>query len=168
MARSGPCRHGGRRTARPTSFTSPPKRAVIADVPRVRWQDMLFSTTGKTAPSGFGRAADRLDALIQKEREEAAVASGSDVPPPLPGWHLHDFRRACVSWLASTGTPPHVADRLLNHTAGIIKGVARVYNLAEYLPQRKAALERWAMHILACGEGRDNAGNVVRLRPEIA
>ena len=90
------------------------------------------------------------------------------MPPPLPDWHLHDFRRACVSWLASNGTPPHVADRLLNHTAGTIKGVARIYNRAEYLPERKAALERWAAHVLRCAEGGEEALNVVSLQPQVA
>jgi integrase len=143
---------------------SPEARAVIADVPRIKGQDMLFTTTGRTAPSGFGRAAERLDALIQKERDEAATATEEDAPPPLPDWHLHDFRRTCVSWLASTGTPPHVADRLLNHTAGTIRGVAAVYNRAEFLPERKAALVRWAEHVLACGGGREQGVNVVPLR----
>lgn len=45
--------------------------------------------------------------------------------------------------MARLGIAPHVADRVLNHTAGTIHGVARVYNGFRYLEERKAALEAW-------------------------
>jgi hypothetical protein len=43
--------------------------------------------------------------------------------------------------MARLGIAPHVADRVLNHQAGTIRGVARVYNRFEYLAERQAALE---------------------------
>ena len=52
--------------------------------------------------------------------------------------------------MAGAGFAPHVADRLLNHVEGAIRGVAAVYQRGEFLPERKAALEAWAAHVLAC------------------
>ena len=87
--------------------------------------------------SGFAKAKARLDRL-----------SG------VGGWRLHDIRRTAVTWMAGAGFPPHVADRLLNHVEGTIRGVAAVYQRGEFLPERKAVLEAWAAHVLACA-GRD-------------
>ena len=142
---------------------SPEARAVLAEVPRIKGQALVFSTNGKTAPSGFSKAVARLNTLIEAERAEAAAQAEEDAPAPLPGWRLHDFRRTLVSWLASTGTPPHIADKLLNHVGGAIQGVAAVYQRAEFLPERRAALERWAAHVLLCAEEREEADNVVQL-----
>ena len=58
-----------------------------------------------------------------------------------------------MTWISGAGFPPHVADRLLNHVEGAIRGVAAVYQRGEFLPERKAALEAWAAHVLACAEG---------------
>ncbi|QXM25475.1 hypothetical protein KO353_04405 [Elioraea tepida] len=58
-----------------------------------------------------------------------------------------------MTWLAGAGFPPHVCDRLLNHVGGTISGVAAVYQRAEFLAERRAALEAWAGHVVACGGG---------------
>src|SRR6516165_65089 len=42
----------------------------------------------------------------------------------VAGWCLHDLRRTCVSGMARLGVAPHVADKILNHQAGTISGVA--------------------------------------------
>ena len=64
-----------------------------------------------------------------------------------------------------SGFSPHVADRLLNHVQGTIRGVAAVYQRHEFLADRQAALRIWADHVLAVGERRQAAdGNVVQLR----
>jgi integrase len=62
-------------------------------------------------------------------------------------WRLHDLRRTCVSGMARLGIPPHVADKLLNHQAGTISGVAAVYQRHEFLAERREALERWGTHV---------------------
>ena len=56
--------------------------------------------------------------------------------------------------MAGAGFAPHVADRLLNHVEGAIRGVAAVYQRGEFLAERKAALEAWARHVLGCA-GRE-------------
>lgn len=132
---------------------SEPARAVLAGVPRVDGVDLIFTTTGKTAPSGFSRAKLAADAAIEK-------AEGK----PLPGWRLHDFRRSAVTWLAGAGFAPHVCDRLLNHVEGTIRGVAAVYQRHEFLAERATALDAWGAHVVSMGEGQEIEDKVVPLR----
>jgi hypothetical protein len=40
-----------------------------------------------------------------------------------------------------------VADKILNHQAGTISGVAAVYQRHEFLAERRAALDLWGAHI---------------------
>ena len=99
---------------------------VLDQVPRIVDQDLLFSGNGRTAVSGFSSAKARLDAAM----------GATD-------WVLHDLRRTATTGLARLGIAPHIADKVLNHTAGTIRGVAATYNRFEYLDERKAALEAW-------------------------
>ena len=45
--------------------------------------------------------------------------------------------------MARLGVAPHVADKILNHQAGTISGVAAVYQRHDFLAERKDGLERW-------------------------
>jgi integrase len=58
-------------------------------------------------------------------------------------WTLHDLRRTfsskCAEWQVA---PPDIIERLLGHTAAL-SPIARIYNRWHYLPQMKAALERY-------------------------
>lgn len=100
----------------------------------------------------------QLDAAITKELAEA----DGDVDPMAP-WVLHDFRRSGVTWLAGAGFAPHVADRLLNHIQGTIKGVAAIYQRGEFIEERRAALDAWGAHVLASAEGGTISANVASL-----
>ncbi|MBR0656947.1 tyrosine-type recombinase/integrase [Plastoroseomonas arctica] len=143
---------------------SQPARLLLGAVRRVEGQELVFSTTGATPPSGFSRAKTKVDAGMAQE-------AAADLPPRSKkhkrggncialGWRFHDFRRSAVTWLAGAGFPPHVADRLLNHVTGSIGGVAAIYQRAEFLAERKAALEAWGAHVLRCGEGASADGNM--------
>jgi integrase len=92
---------------------------------------LIFTTTGNTPVSGVSKAKARLDKLL-----------GYGVEP----WRLHDIRTSFSTAMAEAGVPESVADRVLNHSAvgSAPSAVARVYNKAEMLPQRAAALDRWA------------------------
>jgi len=57
------------------------------------------------------------------------------------------------SIMAKMGIAPHVVDRILNHTAGTIRGVAAVYNRHAYLDERRVALEAWARRVDALVNG---------------
>jgi integrase len=115
---------------------------------------LVFTITGRTPISGFSAAVARLEAMIMQERAEQA-ASGQKKREKSPstlqatvGWRLHDLRRTGVTVMARLGIGPHVADRVLNHTEGTIKGVAAVYQRHEFLTERAAALDAWAKYLL--------------------
>jgi integrase len=65
----------------------------------------------------------------------------------IVGWRHHDLRRTIVSGMARLGIPPHVADKILNHQAGTISGVAAVYQRHDFLAEREEALDRWGAHV---------------------
>jgi integrase len=108
----------------------------------------VFSLLGTKPFQEFSRAKRRLDQL-----------SG------VTAWRLHDLRRTCVSGMARLGIAPHVADKILNHQAGTISGVAAVYQRHEFLAERQDALERWGAHVARivselAGERRPNLQRV--------
>jgi integrase len=90
----------------------------------------VFSVLGTKRFQEFSRAKRRLDEL-----------SG------VTGWRLHDLRRTCVSGMARLGIAPHIADKILNHQAGTISGVAAVYQRHDFLAERRTAVEKWGAHI---------------------
>jgi integrase len=109
-----------------------PAATVIAAQPRVG--ELVFSRNGVTAVGDFSSQKRRLDALC-------------GVPRGVPHWRLHDLRRTMVSGMARLGVAPHVADKVLNHVAGTISGVAAVYQRHEFMDERRDALERWGTHV---------------------
>jgi integrase len=121
---------------------SAPAMEVIAAVPHMG-SGLVFTSTGTTPVSGFSRAKRRLDAamLLAKRHELGAKCE------PIPPWILHDLRRTAATGMARLNVPPHVVDKVLNHTSGKIRGVAAIYNRYEYIEERRAALEAWGRHV---------------------
>ena len=64
--------------------------------------------------------------------------------------------------MAKLNFPPHVVDKVLNHTTGTIRGVAAVYNRFAYLDERRAALEAWGRYVESLTAPKP--ANVVTLR----
>ncbi|EGG4251152.1 tyrosine-type recombinase/integrase [Salmonella enterica] len=64
----------------------------------------------------------------------------------------HDLRRTARSHLSALGVNRHIAERCLNHK---VKGVEGVYDLHEYLPERREALEKLANLLEALEHGKD-------------
>lgn len=143
--------------------------AILEALPRVVTEDgspsdFVFTTTGTSPISGFSRAKDKLDRLTLESRQKAAQERGQNPEQvkALEEWRFHDLRRTVTTGLARMGIPPQVADRILNHTQGTIKGVAAVYNRHAYLDERRAALDAWARKVDALVNG--TPANVVRLQ----
>ena len=116
---------------------------TIERVPMIDKQDMLFSNTGTTPVSGFSRAKNRLDERMQAALRKELDDDKAEIAP----WVLHDLRRTVTTGLARLGIAPHVADRILNHQAGTIRGVAATYNRFQYVDERKAALDAWGRFV---------------------
>jgi len=127
-------------------------------------EQLVFATFDKKPVTTHSWVKRRLDTSISEARAKAALDVGADRPEPMQRWVLHDFRRAGVTWLAGAGFPPHVADRLLNHVGGTIKGVAAIYQRGEFLKERERALDAWGLHLLNSVNGNSGTGKVVALR----
>jgi len=107
----------------------PLARQVLEAVPQNG--HLIFSTTGTTPPSGFGKAKRRLDALT----------------PELSPWRLHDLRRTAASGMAALGVLPNVIERVLNHQSGVNAGLVSVYQRHEYRSERREGVMLWGDHV---------------------
>ena len=116
--------------------------SILRSLPRR--SALVFTTTLKTPVSGFSKSKLRLDAaMLAAKRAELGIRKDDGIS----GWTLHDLRRTATTGMARLKIPPHVVDRILNHTGGTISGVAAVYNRFEYLEERRAALEAWGRYV---------------------
>ena len=85
--------------------------------------------------SGWSRSKDRLNGRL---------------PADMAPWVLHDIRRSVITHLGESGFAlPHVREMLVNHQSGHKGGVAGVYDKAQYLPERRQALDLWGAHFEA-------------------
>ena len=110
----------------------PLAKATIAALPKLH-PTLVFPARGKeTAISGFSKWKRAID-------ECAGVT----------GWRLHDIRRTVATGLAGLGTPPHVIERLLNHSTGTFGGVTGIYIRFDYLPEIRKGLLAWEEHLAA-------------------
>jgi integrase len=118
---------------------SKPAVEIIQSRPEIGDKGLFFTNTGKAPVSGYGRAKQRIDAWIAKDRE-------NQERPTIPPWTLHDLRRTMVTIMnENLGVAPHVVEACVNHISGGAKaGVAGVYNKALYLDDRRKALVAWA------------------------
>ena len=129
---------------------------ILKGLPKTSDSELLFTTTGRTPISGFGRARERLAAAMAELSDGARPGEGEVEP-----FTLHDLRRTAATGMAALRIAHHVLDKVLNHSSGKISGVGAIYNQFEYLDERKAALETWARHVE--GLMRPTPANVVEL-----
>ena len=139
---------------------SPQAQDILDALPRVS-ETLVFTTRGVRPVSEFSGAKAALDRLMEAERRKQ-LGLPDDAHPAISGWILHDLRRTAATGMARLNIPPHVVDKILNHTSGSIRGVAAIYNRHSYLDERRAALEAWANRLDALVAG--SPANVVPLR----
>jgi integrase len=122
-------------------------RNELRRVTRVSHSPCIFTTNGRTPVSGWSNMKLRLDAAMLK------VARQDDPQVTIEPWRLHDLRRTVATGMVSIGIHPHIVEAALNHLSGHKAGVAGIYNVHEYLPEKTAALDRWAAHVEAIVSG---------------
>jgi integrase len=103
---------------------------VISAVPRIQGQQLLFSSNGTTAVSGFSDAKKGLN-------EGAGFED----------WTLHDLRRTMASGMARLGINLPVIEKILNHSSGSFRGVVGVYQRHSFADEKRAALDMWGAHV---------------------
>ena len=110
---------------------SPMVIELIRSIPKTS-DDRVFPARGNdsASPSGFSKGKRRLDAASK-----------------VTDWTLHDLRRTAATEMARLGVAPHVVERILNHTTGVLGGVAGIYNRFEYLPEMRAGLDLWNEYV---------------------
>jgi integrase len=91
--------------------------------------DYVFSSSARTAFSGFGEGKAALDEAVAKAAK------------PLPHWTLHDLRRTAKTLMARAGVRPDISERVLGHVMG---GVEGIYDRHSYADEKRAALEALA------------------------
>jgi integrase len=62
----------------------------------------------------------------------------------------HDLRRTAASHMTKLGVPRLHVEKILNHSTG---DIAEVYDRHDYLPEKRAALERWGAHLASIVSG---------------
>jgi len=105
---------------------------VLRKVPRFLNSDFVFTTTGKSPVSGFGRLKVRLDKAM---------------PDGTEPWINHDLRRTMSTNMAQLGVPQPVTEALLNHKTGVVSGVAAIYNVYSYADEKREALSAWSKYV---------------------
>jgi integrase len=129
------------------TITLPPAAlAIIEELPQTD-RDHLFGSRAEGGFTSWPWCKQELDRKL-----------GDAVKP----WRVHDIRRTVATRMADIGIEPHVIEAALNHYSGHRRGVAGVYNRSSYERAVKAALARWAEHVLAIVEGRES--NVASLQ----
>jgi integrase len=130
---------GGERTKNGKPHTVPLSHAAVAILTKQQQQRPGSGRVFSDNARGFGGWAyskSTLDARI-------TVREGK----PLAPWVFHDFRRSASTWMHDNAVAPHIVEAILGHYSGHRAGVAGVYNRAQYILERRRALERWADHI---------------------
>lgn len=143
---------------------SVPALLTLATCPRIETgAGFVFTTTGKTAATGYSKAKARLDALmLEIARAEAEERGDDPAAVVIDPWRLHDLRRTAASGMARCGVNLPVIERVLNHVSGSFGGVAGVYNRHSYADEMRRALDVWGAFVLDTIDP-ERSVNVVRL-----
>ena len=65
-------------------------------------------------------------------------------PELLPHWVNHDMRRTIRTGMSKLGIDTEVKEAVLSHAK---TGLTKVYELYDYAPEKRAALEKWCDHV---------------------
>lgn len=105
---------------------------VIKVIPRTH-QVYVFPARGKNRPT----------TCSSKWKKQLDDISG------VSDWKQHDLRRTVSTGMArSVKILPHVIEKVLNHSTGVLGGIAGVYNRSKYEEEKLGALQRWEEYIL--------------------
>ena len=119
---------GNRRHSIPLSATV---AELLTNLPK---EGYLFPARDRDTPfNGFSKCKGAFDKRFD------------DVQPYV----IHDLRRTFASGMQELGVRIEVTEKLLNHTSGSFAGIVSVYQRHSYLPEMRAAVQKWEDHLQA-------------------
>lgn len=126
---------------------SAPAIAIVKELPsykalpeKLDKAHYLFPTDKGDKPiNGFSKSKEQLDAKIEELGKKAGL-------PPLEPWTVHDIRRSVKTGMSRLGVPHLHSEQVLGH---VLPGIGGVYDVHDYMPEKKAALDLWAEAFLS-------------------
>jgi integrase len=127
---------------------------ILRDLPRIAGKlDLVFTTTGRTAVSGFSKAKAAIDAAVLEILKEKTRDRGEDADAAFPHFTLHDLRRTVATNMQKLGVRLEVTEAVLNHMSGSRAGIVGVYQRHKWSTEKRAALDAWALVLEAIVTG---------------
>src|SRR6185312_13319479 len=105
----------------------------------------LFSCDGGQKAMALTKVKQTIDEEMLKVLREIAVEEGADpAAVELVHWNNHDIRRTVRTRLSRLRVPADSREALLAH---VKPGIERVYDVHDYLDEKREALEAWAVEL---------------------
>jgi integrase len=142
-------KNSGKKQARPHAVPlTKDILAIIESLPQFKGAKFVFSTTEGKSPVWIGsKVKDRMDARMLRTLKALARKRGDDPDRVvLPPWVNHDIRRTVRSRLSRLKVTEEAREAVLAHARPGIKGV---YDLHDYLDEKREALDLWAAGLRA-------------------
>lgn len=130
------------------------KSLRLVDDPKAKAGPLFPTSRGPLKPAG----SDTLTRAFIEVAKEVGIRNG----------RLHDLRRTGATAMTSEriGIPRFIVSRVLNHASdtGDAAAVTAVYDRNAYLPEKRRALQAWAVLLNEIVRGRERASNVGAMR----
>lgn len=137
---------------------TPEIRAILESLPRQNGGPFVFSTTaGKRPVWVSAKVKDKLDARMALTLKALARIAGER--RAIADWRNHDIRRTVRTHLSRLKISEEAREAVMAHVRPGIKGV---YDLHDYLDEKREALTLWAARLRSIVEPAP--ANVVNLR----
>lgn len=143
------------------------------EVSSMRWEDLKFDEGIWVIPADLNKSAKQHIVPLTKDVIKIILsirkiddnwlfpARGSNKPisgfskwkkklnkrSDTSDWTVHDIRRTVTTGMAKLKIPPHIIEKVLNHSTGSLGGVAGIYNKYEYLDEMREALSLWEIQV---------------------
>ena len=138
----------------PTAETLLDRVAIAAIKTGLGYEDgeLVFSTTGTTAPSGWSKAKRALDKRMQ-----------AILGPKFKPWRLHDLRRTAATGMENEGIATVIVETALNHVSGAKAGIVGIYQRSEHKEAVRRVFTLWEQKLLkiVSGDAEVNEAKVI-------
>jgi hypothetical protein len=121
---------------------------ILSELPRIDRGAFVFSTTAGALPVWVGsKVKARMDARMLRTLRALARRRGEgSAKVTLAPWTNHDIRRSVRSQLSRLKVTEEAREAVLAHARPGLKGV---YDLHDYLDEKREALQLWHARLRA-------------------